>query len=82
MQELQEKMKAAQENEQKNLQGVIEALQEDVQNLQGMRDQDHSEMQRLKQVVRDLQQENTALRSQRQQQVVEVLFFGYEMAFC
>jgi len=79
---MQEKMKAAQENEQKNLQGVIEALQEDVQNLQGMRDQDHSEMQRLKQVVRDLQQENTALRSQRQQQVVEVLFFRYEMAFC
>ena len=68
-----EKMKAAQENEQKDLQAIIETLQEDLQNLQGENSRYRSEMQRL-------QQENIALKSQqRQQQVEEFLFFRYEM---
>jgi len=70
--------KIAQENEQKNLLTAIETLQKDLQNLQGRHDQDHREMQRLQQVVRELQQENTALKSQQrqqQQQVEEVFIF-------
>lgn len=70
--------KIAQENEQKNLLTVIETLQKDLQNLQGRRDQDHREMQRLQQVVRELQQENTALKSQ-QRQVEEVLYNEVEV---
>lgn len=78
MQELQARLetvkteKIAQENEQKNLLTVIETLQKDLQNLQGRRDQDHREMQRLQQIVRELQQENTSLKSQ-QRQVEEVI---------
>jgi len=68
--------KIAQENEQKNLLTVIETLQRDLQNLQGRRDQDHREMQRLQQGVRELQQENTALKSQ-QRQVEEVIKLKY-----
>ena len=73
MQELQaqsEKMateKIAQDREQRNLLTVIGTLQTDIQSLEGMHGQDRSEMQRLQQVVRELQQENAALKSRRQQ---------------
>ena len=63
MPELQEKMKAeriAQDNEQKSLQVVIDTLQTDIQSMQ--------------EAVRELQQENAALKSRQQhQQVEEVL---------
>ena len=80
MQELQiqlEKMKIEKithDHDRENLLSVIDKLKED---MEGMRGQDRSEMQRLQQVVWELQQENAALKSRQehQQQVELVVVF-------